>query len=78
MTDSTDWQSAAQAYANRVGAAEYEQQVKAHLKARRSRLSFRFAPSDYLRGLCADLGRNDEESFKARKMNEGRGSAAGV
>lgn len=74
MTDSTDWQIAAQAYAARVARAEYLAQRAAYKR----KTGFRFAPSEYLQSLCAAMGRNDEEGFKAIKMLEGYASAAGV
>jgi hypothetical protein len=73
---STEWQTAAQAYLQRVGAAEYAAQSAAATKARRKMK--RFVPSSYLTDMCGIVGRNDEESFKARKMRDGRRSFIGV
>lgn len=69
-----DWVGAAQEYLRRVGAAEHE----AWRKRKNPRKSDKFSPSEYLRDMCDLLGKGDEEAFKARKMLNGRDSAAGV
>lgn len=69
--------TACQAYAERVGKAEYQAGLAAHVKAGRSRRTFLFTPSAYLDELCRLLGYGTEEEFKALKMTEGRGSPLG-
>jgi hypothetical protein len=75
---STEWQTAAQAYLQRLGAAEYKQQIAYWKKSHKSTCNFRFSPSAYLCEMCDLLGQNDEEAFKARKMLEGYASALKV
>jgi len=75
---SMEWQVAAQAYLQRLGAAEYGSAIAAHRKARRSVRTYRHNPSEYMRDLVAALGRNDEEQFKAIKMLQGYASEIGV
>lgn len=65
------WWTAAQAYLIRLGAAEYEQGIRAHKKTGRSGRTYRHNPSQYQRDMCAILGTGDEHAFKARKMLEG-------
>lgn len=70
-----DWMAAAQSYLARVGAAEYAA-FRASKAGKRKRA--RFTPSAYLVDMCKELGRGNEEAFKANKMIEGYASAAGV
>lgn len=72
------WQSAAQDYLARLGAAEYGAGLRLHVKAGRRRSTYRHNPSDYHRQLVADLGRDDENGFKSHKMLEGYASIIGV
>ena len=74
----TAWQVHAQAYLQRLGAAEYATAIHAHKKARKSTKPYRHTPSEYMRALCMLLGQNDEHGFKALKMLEGYASAIGV
>ena len=75
---STEWQITAQAYLARLGAAEYSAAIAAHVKAGRVPRTYRHNPSEYQCQLCALLGRNDEEGFKALKMLQGYASEIGV
>jgi hypothetical protein len=72
-TKSLDWQTAAQAYLERLGAAEWKAQG-CPIPSKRSR-SKRFRPSQYMEELTRLLGENNEEGFKALKMLEGYASA---
>jgi hypothetical protein len=69
------WWSAGQSYLERLGHAEYRQQMSQHGK--RSKKSFRYHPSPYHRQLVDLLGKNDEEGFKQLKALEGYANALG-
>ena len=69
------WWVSASAYLDRLGASEHKQQISQHLKAGRSRSTYRYNPSDYHRDLVEALGRKDEEGFKRIKMLSGYASA---
>ena len=73
--NSTDWQTAARSYLDRLGLAEYREQRAAWLKRRRSAKTFRYSPTDYHLTLCYLLGQNDEEGFKAFKLETGYASS---
>ena len=73
-----EWQTGAQEYLARLGAAEYAAQREAHAKKRRSPKTLRFSPSQYMCDLVELLGNNDEEGFKALKMLQGYASSVGV
>lgn len=73
-----NWHTSAKAYLDRLCSAEYAHQRAAHLKRGKRASTFRYAPSEYVRELIDCLDRNDEETFKARKMLEGYASAAGI
>ncbi len=75
MTDNTAWHTAAQDYCRRLGAAEFAGTPRASNGRRMHR---KFAPSAYLDALCAAMGRNDENGFKATRQRDGRHSALGV
>lgn len=74
--DETHWHTAAQAYLARLGRAEWIAQGKP-VPTRRSPHR-RFCPSDYMRALISCLDRNDEEAFKAIKIEQGYASALRV
>lgn len=76
--DDTSWHTAAKAYLARLGQAEYQNAMAAHLKARRKPSTYRHTPSDYQTSLIDCLNRDDEEGFKALKMLQGYSSKVGV
>jgi hypothetical protein len=78
MSADTTWQTAAQAYLERLAYREYLAGRAAHVKRGRKTHTYRHAPSDYHRTLVTLLGANDEEGFKAFKMLQGYASALGV
>ena len=78
MTDDTEWHTAAKAYLQRLGVAEYQAAMRAHKKAGRRPSTYRHTPSAYMCDLINCLDTDDEERFKAIKMLEGHASAAGV
>jgi hypothetical protein len=71
------WHSSAQLYLSRLGMAEYAAGIDAHIRAGRSRRTYRHRPSEYHSALIRLLGRNDESGFKARKLMSGGGHALG-
>ena len=75
MTDET--YSAMMRYLERLGRAEYEAQLRAHLKAGRRRSTMRYCPSQYHIDLIDALQRDDEEAFKAIKGLRGYASEVG-
>jgi hypothetical protein len=72
---SRNWQSAAQNYLARLANEEYKGQLRAHLKKRRAKSTFRYSPSAYHRDLVKLLGKNDENGFKVLKMRQGYASS---
>jgi hypothetical protein len=68
---------AMQNYLCRLGMSEYRQGIAQHVKAGRSRRTYRHNPSEYHRLLVDMLGRGDEYAFKAEKMLRGDYSALG-
>lgn len=73
-----NWHNAAKQYLERLGLGEYEEQLAQHVKARRSKNTFRYCPTDYHSQLIELLGQDDEEEFKALKMLQGYASGIGV
>ena len=72
------WYTAAQAYLARLGMSEYEAAMRAHVKAGRKAKTYKHNPSAYHRELVRLLGANDENGFKALKMEQGYASKLGV
>lgn len=64
------WWSAGQSWLEREALKEAGAQRRAHLKAGRSASTFRYSPPEWQRRAVDMLGRNDEEGFKALKLNE--------
>jgi len=73
---STEWQTAAQDYLQRLCHAEWKAQGSPVPEKHNRR--WRYCPSEYVNDLVKLLGENDEEGFKARKMLEGYASILGV
>jgi hypothetical protein len=69
--------TACQQYLERLAVAEYRVQQAAHIRARRSKNTYRHNPSDYHRTLVYILGKGDETAFKALKGEQGYSSAIG-
>jgi hypothetical protein len=67
---STEWWSAGQRWLERQASKEAESQKRAWVKGGRSAKTFRYNPPDWHRDAVAALGRNDEETFKAIKLDQ--------
>jgi hypothetical protein len=67
--------AALRSYLGRLGFAEWEQQKRPMGNKRRHGRSF--FPSEYHRALIACLDKDDENGFKALKMEQGPFSALG-
>jgi hypothetical protein len=70
--------TAIQAYLTRLGLAEYQAGMAQHIKRGRKAKTYRHNPSQYHRDLVEALGRDDEEAFKALKLEQGYASDLGV
>lgn len=74
---SYDWWCAGQDYLRRLCQVEYASQMREHVRRKRSKNTFRYNPSEYVRELVEFLGKNDEEGFKALKLEQGYTSHLG-
>lgn len=77
-TGSLEWHSAAKRYLERLGAAEWKSQGEPKPRGRYPRRQSGYVPTEYHRSLIEFLNKNDEEGFKALKLQEGYASAVGV
>jgi len=66
---STDWWSPGQRWLEKQASKEAESQKRAWVKGGRSSKTFRYNPPEWHRDAVAALGRNDEETFKAIKLD---------
>lgn len=77
MRGMNDWFKHAQAYLQRLGQAEYQSGLRAHVKQGRSPKTYRHNPSEYHRELVDLLGKDDEHGFKSLKGMSGYSSSVG-
>ena len=67
------WQYAARNYLSKLRTAEYNANMRKHLKTRKAS-TFKCSPSQYYFDLLEKVNADDEEGFKAIKMLQGYNS----